>query len=342
MHTTTDTAANDDISPALLVDTMFAFRKTASIKAALEIDVFSMICDGADTVAALAAKSGASERGLRVLCDFLTVQGFLTKTGNTYQPTPSTRAFLDRRSPAFLGGAIEFVAAPEMESLFLSDPAGFVRNGGSVGLANIAADNPVWVKFARGMGSFTRSSAVAMAQEVASWPRHPKKVLDIAAGPGLFGIEIAKAVPDAEIVAVDWQAVLELSKENALKAGVAERYRALAGSAFDIDWGSDFDLILLPNFLHHFDMETCVGLLKKIKASLTPEGRVLGVEFVPNEDRVSPPFAASFAWEMLGGTPKGEAYTARELADMARGAGFRDATVKALPPSPASLVFFER
>ena len=58
MHTTTDTAANDDISPALLVDTMFAFRKTASIKAALEIDVFSMICDGADTVAALAAKSG--------------------------------------------------------------------------------------------------------------------------------------------------------------------------------------------------------------------------------------------------------------------------------------------
>jgi ubiquinone/menaquinone biosynthesis C-methylase UbiE len=342
MSSVTEMAATGDVSPGLLVETMFAFQKTAAITAAIELDLFTAVAGGTDTAKALAAQTNASERGLRVLCDFLTVLGFLTKSGDVYQPTPSTLAFLDRRSPAYMGAAVEFISSPEMISLFLTDPTGFVRNGGSVGLANIEADNQIWIKFARGMGAFTGGSAMGLAAEVVAWPRYPKKVLDIAAGPGLFGIEIAKLAPSAEIVAVDWAAVLELSKENARKAGVADRYRALAGSAFDVNWGDEYDLILLPNFLHHFDMETCVGLLEKVKASLSSDGRVVGVEFVPNEDRVSPPFEASFAWVMLASTPKGDSYTASDLAEMGRRAGFTATTIKPLPPTPASLVFFDR
>jgi hypothetical protein len=103
MPSTTDMAATGDVSPALLVETMFAFRKTAAIKAAIELDLFTEVAGGAATAKALAAKTNASERGLRVLCDFLTVLGFLTKNGDVYQPTPSTLAFLDRRSPPTWG-----------------------------------------------------------------------------------------------------------------------------------------------------------------------------------------------------------------------------------------------
>jgi 2-polyprenyl-3-methyl-5-hydroxy-6-metoxy-1,4-benzoquinol methylase len=278
---------------------------------------------------------------LRILCDYLVVEGFLTKTGDDYALTPSSRAFLDRHSPAYMGAAVEFLAAPEMNSQFLDDPISYVRNGGSVGLANISADNPVWVKFARGMGAFMAVSIAGVAAEVASWARPPKKVLDIAAGHGRFGIEIAKTVPSAEIVAVDWSSVLELAKHHAREFGVAERYRTIAGSAFEVDWGGDYDLILLPNFLHHFDMETCAGLLRKVKGSLSAGGKVIAVEFVPNEDRISPPFAAAFSLAMLATTPSGDAYTQKDLNEMAQRAGFRNAAVKPLPPSPASLVFFE-
>src|SRR5260370_37285926 len=97
-----------------------------------------------------------------------------------------------------------------------------------------------------------------------------------------------------------------------------------------------------PNFLHRFDHETCTGLLKKVRASLGPEGHAMAVEFVPNEDRVSPPFPASFAFHMLATTPKGDAYTPSGLAEMARGAGFRGVSIRPLPPSPESLVIFER
>lgn len=330
-----------EVSPALLVDAMFAFRKTAAIKAAIEFDLFTKLGAEGRTARSLAPELGCAERGTRILCDFLVVSGFLTKNGENYMPTPSTQAFLDRRSPAYMGAAIDFLAAPQMLALFLDDPASYVRNGGSVGLANVAPDNPVWVKFARAMGSFTGASAKALAGEVGTWSSKPGKVLDIAAGPGAFGIEIAKVAPSANVVAIDWKPVLAVTEENATKAGVAERFTFKPGSAFEVDWGSGYDLILLPNFLHHFDTDGCVALLKKARASLGSGGRVAIVEFVPNDDRVSPEFPAAFAMVMLATTPKGDAYTERELADMAKTAGFGNVVMKPLPPSPASLLFLQ-
>lgn len=340
METNVADAHAGAVSPELVVEALFACRKTAAIRAAIELDLFTHIGEG-KTAALLASAIGASERGVRILCDYLVVHGFLTKESGQYRMTPSTRMFLDRNSPAYMGSAVEFIAAPEVLDNFLRDPAAIVRNGGSAGLANMSADNPVWVKFARGMGSFTGLSAKILAGEISGWPRSPKKVLDIAAGPGVFGIEIAKAIPSAEIVAVDWAAVLELSQQNAQKAGVADRYRTIAGSAFDVEWGTDYDLVMLPNFLHHFDLPTCTQLLRRIIASLAEQGRIVAVDFVPNEDGVSPPFPAAFSWEMLAGTPAGQAYTQSELTEMARLAGLTGVKVRPLPPTPASLILFE-
>src|ERR1035438_8265877 len=115
----------------------------------------------------------------------------------------------------------------------------------------------------------------------------PVRVLDIAAGHGLFGIEVAKQNPQAQIVGLDWAAVLEVAKANAVKAGVAERYQTLPGSAFDVDYGGPYDIVLITNFLHHFDPPTCIGLLKKVHASMKRGGRAATLEFVPNEDRVT-------------------------------------------------------
>ena len=335
-----DTPPVPEVSPATFVDAVLAYQKTASIRAAIELDLFTAIAAGATGTETIASRTGASERGVRILCDYLTVVGFLTKSGQTYALTPSSQVFLDRRSPAYMGTIVEFLAGPEVTGLILDDPAAYVRNGGSVGLGNVAPDNPVWVKFAEAMVPFVAQSAEGTAAEVASWSRRPAKVLDIAAGHGLFGIAVAKAVPQAEIVAVDWDNVLSVARRNAEAAGIGKRYRTLAGSAFEVDWGSGYDLVLLPNFLHHFDPETCAGLLRKVRLSLAPGGRTLAVEFVPNPDRISPPVPATFAGLMLATTPGGDAYTAEDFAAMARAAGYKGATVTPLPPSPQSLVAF--
>jgi hypothetical protein len=105
------------------------------------------------------------------------------------------------------------------------------------------------------------------------------------------------------------------------------------GSAFEVDYGSGYDLVLLTNFLHHFDVATCESLLRKVHASLAEGGRAVTLEFVPNDDRVTPPQAAAFSMMMLGMTPAGDAYTFAELDQMFRNTGFTSSELHELPPT---------
>jgi ubiquinone/menaquinone biosynthesis C-methylase UbiE len=177
------------------------------------------------------------------------------------------------------------------------------------------------------------------------WPtteRAPVKVLDIAAGHGLFGIALAKRNENAEITALDWQAVLEVARENAAAAGVAARFRTIAGSAFEVEFGGPYDIVLLTNFLHHFDAATCEALLRKVHAALAPGGRAVALEFVPNEDRVTPPGAAAFSFVMLGSTRAGDAYTFAEYRRMFGAAGFGGLALHDLPPTDERVVIARR
>ena len=329
-----------DVSPDLFMDAVLAYQQTAAIKAAVELDLFTAIAKGNATAEELALATGASARGIRILCNCLVARGHLEKQEEKFRLTPSTAAFLDRGSPSWMGSVIDYLAAPEMMGLFLSEPAAYVRNGGSIGLANNSPDHPIWVKFARAMGPSRIPLAKRIASELAA--SQPRKVLDVAAGHGMFGIAIAQAFSDAQITAVDWQAVLAVAQENAEAAGVSGRYHTSAGSAFDAEWGSGFDLVLLANFLHQLDREACITLLRKARSSLVSGGRAVALEFLLNDDRASPRFSAMFAFHMLGSTPAGDAYTVNDFEEMGRSAGFGKVIAKPLPPTPQSLILFEQ
>jgi hypothetical protein len=326
-------------SPELFFETVNAYQRTAALKAALELGVFTAIGEGHQTAQELAAQCETAERGMRILCDYLVVIGLLTKEGASYGLTRDSAVFLDQRSPAYMGGAIEFMLAPSVTGGF-ADLAAVVRKGGTVMPegGTVAPENPVWVKFARAMAPMMMLPAQHIAGLVAAADGRRQKVLDIAAGHGMFGITIAQRNPNAQVVALDWPNVLEVARENAARAGVGDRYSTIEGSAFDADYGDGYDVILLTNFLHHFDPPTCETLLRKCRAALAEDGAAVALEFVPNEDRVSPPVPASFSMMMLGGTPSGDAYTFPELERMFTNAGFSHSELHPLPAAPEQLV----
>ena len=326
-------------SPELFFETINAYQRTAALKTAIELELFTAIGEGATTAADIARRVQAAERGVRILCDYLVVTGFLTKDGNRYGLTPDSAMFLDRRSRAYLGGTVGFLGAPAITSSFEHLTAS-VRKGGTAQSAegSMAPDHPMWVDFARSMMPMMALPAELMAKLLGADTGDRWKVLDIAASHGVFGLTMARHNPNAEIVAVDWANVLEVAKENAKAAGAAERYRTLPGSAFDVDFGGGYDLVLLTNLLHHFDAPTCEQLLRKVHAALKPGGRAVVLEFVPNPDRVSPPIPASFALIMLAGTPAGDSYTFSEYQQMFRNAGFASSELHPLPPTLQHLV----
>ncbi len=320
-------------SPALFFETITAHQRTAVLKAALELDVFTAIAEGHSTAQALAHRCEAAERGLRILCDYLCVVGFLSKEGPAYGLTQDSALFLNRNAPTYLGGAVAFLLSPKLMEAF-NDIAATVRNGGTVlpEGGTVAPEHSIWVKFARAMAPMAARPAELIAELVDPQRARPLKVLDIAAGHGVYGIALAQHNPAAEVMALDWPNVLEVAKENAQAAGVQHRYSLLAGSAFDVDFGEGYDLVLLTNFLHHFDAATCKTLARKVYDALAAGGRAVTLEFVPNEDRISPPESATFSMIMLASTPSGDAYTFSELEGMFRHAGFTRSELHRLPP----------
>ena len=331
-------AGHSQPNPEKIFDTLNAHQKTAALKAGIELDVFTAVGEGADTAAALAKRCQASERGIRTLCDYLTIIGFLTKQDQKYALAPDAAIFLDRRSPAYVGSIAGFLVMPEMIDRYKSLTA-IVRKGGSLedDKGTTEPNNPIWIEFARSMAPMQRPVAEGIAAVVNADAGEKWKVLDIAAGHGMYGVTIARRNPNAEIFAVDWPSVLEVAKENARAAKVESRYHTISGNAFEVDFGTGYDLVLLTGFLHHFDPPTIEKLLRKIHAALARNGQVVTVEFVPNDDRVTPATAAGFSLIMLASTRAGDSYPMSEYDRMFRNAGFSSNELRPTP-GPQSLI----
>ncbi|MEP7353224.1 MAG: class I SAM-dependent methyltransferase [Acidobacteriota bacterium] len=323
------------VNPGRIHQALTSYQLAQAVKGALELEIFTHIAEGARTADEIAKLCGGTPKGVRVLCDYLTVHALLTKAGPQYGLAPDSALLLDKNSPRYMGQLADFFLHPVMVEKY-NDVAALVRNGGATD-HTLSPNEPIWVEFARSMAPMFDIQASIVAKKVA-FLGPLSKVLDVAAGHGLFGIHVALENPSAHVTFQDWDNVLDVARENVAKNGIADRSNFLPGSFFDVDLGTGFDLVLLPNFLHHFDYATNVGLLKKARTALTPGGHAAVIEFVPNDDRVTPPDGALFAMRMLGTTPTGDAYTLAEIDSMYREAGFGPSQVHSLAPAHQQLI----
>ena len=333
------TQAAPQVTPERIFDVINAYQQSAALKTGIELDLFTAIGEGNSDPASIARRCKCSERGARILCDYLVTIELLAKHDGKYALAPVAAAFLDGRSPAAMGSITQFLLLPAITDS-MKELTAAVRKGGSAATekGTLEIENPAWVEFARHMGPMMAMPADLIAHAIGASEGKKWKVLDIAAGHGLFGIAVAKQNPNAEIYAADWRNVLEVAKENAQRAGVSSRYHTIPGDAFAVDLGGLYDVVLLTNFLHHFDVPTCESFLKRIYSSMAPGGRAVTLDFIPNEDRVSPGTPARFSIIMLTTTPSGDAYTLSEYQKMFRNAGFASCEQIAMPIGEQVLV----
>jgi len=336
------TAAAPRPSPEKIFDALTRYQQTFALKAGIEVDLFTAVGEGANEPGSLAKRTQAAERGIRILADYLTIQGFLSKENGKYALTPDSAVFLDKRSPAYMGGMAEFLVSDQnLDNMDILTKS--VRKGGTASEIgdNRKPEDDRWVKFARSMSAMAVPMAGVLTQMI-SPSSGPVRVLDIAAGHGMYGVTVARNLANVHVTAVDWPAVLEVAKENAAKSGVADRYSTRPGSAFDADLGQGYDYVFITNFLHHFDPATNEKLLRRFHAALKPGGKALTVEFVPNPDRVTPPMAAAFSLVMLAHTDAGEAYTFAEYQKMFSAAGFKSCSLHPVPELPQQVIMAEK
>src|SRR5580704_16252072 len=188
-----ESLAEAPLNPRIVFDMVQAHQRTAALSAAIQLDVFRAVGQGPGDAASIARHCSASERGIRILCDFLVINGVLAKHDGHYKHTPMSAAFLDPASPACLASVAKFLtdAAIMQADGQLTE---IVRTGRThlPGQGTVEPDNPIWVVFAENMAPMMGPVAGPLAAAVLEGRAGPMHVLDIAAGHGLFGIEFAK------------------------------------------------------------------------------------------------------------------------------------------------------
>ena len=125
----------------------------------------------------------------------------------------------------------------------------------------------VEARFREPLGAMLHARQVAALTRIIRAQR-PRRVLEIAPGPGRLTVDVAPAV-EGQTVLVEASAEM-LGEARRRLAGVVRRPDLLQGDAFHLPFGRAFDLVYSFRLIRHFVASERAGLYREIARVLRP------------------------------------------------------------------------
>jgi ubiquinone/menaquinone biosynthesis C-methylase UbiE len=251
--------------------------------------------------------------------------------------TAESSAFLVTTKPSFMGGIIRHTSEHLLPKwLSLNE---VVATGKPVRAVNQEQDGGEFFhEFVLDIFPLSYAPARALAAHLDLASGGPARVLDLAAGSGVWGIALAQSAEQVNVTAVDWPEVIDVTKSTVAKFGLSDRYRFVEGDLASADFGTGHNVATLGHILHSEGEARSKSLLKKTFAALAPGGTIAIQEFLVNADRTGPVNGLIFAVNMLVNTDDGDTYSFEEISEWLIEAGFKaPRTLEAPGPSPLIL-----
>jgi SAM-dependent methyltransferase len=326
------------VTPERIMQFAWSYVPPLVLEAAIRHRVFDVLDAGPKTLHETAVATGASERGLRAIMNVLVGLKFLSKNGQKYALTPESEAFLVSSKPSFQGGLLKHTSGQLIPSwLRLNE---IVRSGKPAAAVNREdAGSDFFQKFVVDIFPLSYPAAMTLANHLALGESGtPVRVLDLAAGSGVWGIALAQSSERVVVTAVDWTDVMPATERTVAGFGLTDRYTFIAGDLLTTDFGSDYSVATLGHILHSEGEARSRILLGETFAALASGGTIAIAEFLVNEERSGPVGSLFFAANMLVNTDNGDTYSFEEIRSWLTEAGFTDARLLEAPgPSPLIL-----
>jgi SAM-dependent methyltransferase len=310
------------IAPAQAAALQEACAAAAAIHSAIELGVVARITEAPADPAAVAAECGVTRQGAEALLSALAGLDLLELGDDgCYRPASSGLAELAEllRPWTSLGPALRGEWRP-------------------ADAATIAGAESLYPRLVSQLGAFFRPSAEHAADLLA---QSGMRVLDIGAGAAPWSLALAARDPSCRVTAVELPGVMTTTRDAVRRAGLGDRYESVEGSAFDVEWGepASYDLALVANLCHLFDMVANLRLVRRVARALRPGGRIAIVDILPNERGDGPRPVVLYALGLLLRTGSGRIYPYSTFRRWLDEGGFEDARRHNLPgPFPCTLI----
>ena len=317
------TPSSAPVTPERILQLAWGYAPPLILEAAIRHHVFDVLDAGPLSLEQLAKATGASQRGLSAICNFLVGIDFLHKgPSGDYALAPESAAFLVSGKPGFQGGLIRHTSEQLLPNWLQLNRV-------------VATGTPAVAVNQEGPGSefFTEfvndifPMSYRVAQELAvhldlQAATGPVSVLDLATGSGVWGIALAQSSAHVSVTAVDWPAVLPVTRTTVERFGLTHRFAFHEGDLQQADFGSGHNVATLGHILHSEGIDRSKALLKKTFDALASGGTIAIAEFLVNADRTGPVNGLIFAVNMLVNTDCGDTFSYEEISSWLTGAGF--------------------
>lgn len=346
-------AGSAPVTPERIMQFAWGYVPTFVLEAGIRLRVFDVLDAGAKTLAEVSTETGASVRGLAAIMNTLVGLALLAKDASgRYSLTPESSLFLVSTKPSFQGGLLRHGSQHLIPRwMHLNE---IVRTGRPAGAVNQEdTGSEFFQEFVNDIFPMSYPSAQALARHLFGSAgtggdskegdrlregTGPVRVLDLAAGSGVWGIAVAQSSQRVRVTAVDWPGVIPVTRKTVGRFGLAERFSFIEGDLQVADFGKDYDVATLGHILHSEGVVRSRALLGKTFRALAPGGTIAIAEFLVNANRTGPVGSLFFAVNMLVNTENGDAYSYEEISAWLREAGFVDVRMLEAPgPSPLIL-----
>ena len=326
------------LSSDRIQDALYGFARSQLLFTACDLDIFTQIANGHRVAPAIAKAIHVDLRALTIVLDGLVGIGFLEKHNSAYKLPPDVEKYLVKTSPSYMGGMVKHGKRLMDTWTQLSSVVKTGQPAGSAqGLAQLEA---YFAELAKGLyvSNYPTAQQLAEMLDFKSAP-NDLSILDVGGGTGVWSIALLEANHNARATILDYPSVVEIAKEYVAKHQLSERVTYTPGDLEMLTLPENtYDFAVLANICHAIGPFSTAELIAHVAEALKPGGKLVVVDFVPDDDRSEPGWPLLFGVNEMITTDEGNVFTQTEYTQWFEAAGLSLASKHILDGDVTALV----
>ena len=297
----------NQLEPSHILQTATAFWPSKVLLTAVELNLFTTLGNGPMTAPQLGDALGLHPRGTYDFFDALVALKFLEREGDgaqgRYKNTAETGAFLNKASPAYIGGLVEMLNSRLFGfwnnlgvALKTGKPQNEIKSGGKSMFAELYADEARLGQFMAAMSGFQAANFRQLAEKF-EFQKY-KTVCDVGGALALLSRVVGERHQHLSFDTFDLPPVAPLARKQIDAAGMSDRITVVSGDFFKEDLPKA-DVVTMGNILHDWNLENKKLLIKKAYDALPMGGAFIAIENVIDDARRENAFGLMMSLNML-------------------------------------------